>query len=427
MDYLFHKSKNGLETGFVSLPGHKTVTVLLCLRVGSKHDARTKRGTAHFIEHMLFKGTKNRPLLTQLEREIERLGGFFNAFTVKEFTWFYIKLLNKDLEKAVDVLHDVLLNSLFLPTEVEKEKQIILEEINRYNDSPPDMIEDIFEKGIYGDQPIAWPSYGDPTTIKKLKYEDLLTFFKKFYVATNATIVVAGDINTKSTSKLIDKYFSDFPTGKPIKDVKTVLTKNVARKIIIKNEKLSQSQIALGVRAFQIDHKNHYVTKLIAILLGGSMSARLFKRLREELGLVYDVYTMSESRKNDGYLVSYTGADKKNVRKTVKEIIKEYEKFKYQEVEAQELEDAKSFLLNKKKILFESSDFIALDLAKRIIFKKKAMTTKDYQKEINKVTSQDIMRVANEIFVNENLCLAIIGDVTKRDREVFRELLKFKK
>ncbi len=339
MKYYFHKLKNGLRVGIASIPGDKTATALLSFRVSSKNDPDSKRGIAHFIEHMLFKGTKNRPKLTQVERAIERLGGIFNGFTVKEFTWFYIKLLRNDLEKALNILHDVALNSLFLPSELEKEKQVILEEINIYNDSPSGLLEDLFEQCLYDDQPIARLTLGDIKTIKKFKSDDLIDFFKKFYVVSNAAVTIAGGIDIQQSFKLAEKYFSDLSSGEDVKDIR-VVEKQLSPKVIVKHKNISQTQIALGVRAFALNHEDHYPAKLIAILLGGNMSSRLFKRLREELGLVYDIYTMSESRQNAGYLATYTGAEKKNIAATVKEILKEYKRLEYQEVEKDELEDA---------------------------------------------------------------------------------------
>jgi len=424
MEYHFHRLKNNLRVGTASLPGDGTATVLLIFKVGSKNDPVTKRGIAHCVEHMLFKGTKNRPARAQVERDIERLGGYFNGFTVKGFSWFYIKLLRKDLEKAIDVLHDVMLNSLFLPSELEREKRVILEEINNYNDSPADIAEDIFEKCLYGNESIAWPTLGEPKMIKKFKDTDLTGFFKKFYVAENAALIIAGGVSPEETLRLAEYYFSDFPSGKKMID-EAIIEKQIAPKIIVRCKKIDQSQIALGARAFSLDHKNHYPAKLIAILLGGNMSARLFVRLREELGLVYDINTMSEAKKDTGYLATYTGLKKNNIIIAVWEILRAQERLKHQEVDKNELEDAKNFLLNKRRILYENSDFVALDLAKRIIFKKRAVTFDNYQKEVKKVSSTDIKRVANDIFKNQNLNLAVVGPINKNEENKYKKILNF--
>lgn len=420
----FRQLKNSLRIGVAPIPGDKTVTAILSFHVGSKYDPEFKKGTAHFIEHMLFKGTKNRPELTQVERDIERLGGYFNAYTVKEFTWFYIKILRKDLEMALDVLQDIVSNSLFLPKEFEKEKQVIIEEINIYNDSPAELIKDLFEKCLYYNQPISHSVLGTAETIKKIKNSDLTDFFKKFYTASNTVLTVAGGIDPQKTLKLCERYFSNL-SGKTKSAQIKEKDKQTSPQMLVQYKKIDQSQIALGVRTFQLVHKDHYHAKLIAILLGGNMSARLFKRMREELALVYDVLTMSESRPSTGYLTTYTGLQKDNIPKVLKEILGEYKRLKYEAVDNNELDDAKRFLLNKKKILCENSDFVALDLAKRILFKKRAITFEQYQKQIEKITPEDIVRVADKIFSDDNLNLAIIGQVNKKDENEYKRLLTF--
>ncbi len=422
--YYFRQLKNGLEVGVAPVEGDETATILLSFRVGSKHEPKLKNGIAHFIEHMFFKGTRNRPALTQSVREIERLGGFFNGFTVKEFSWLYIKLLNNDLEKAMEVLQDAVTNPLFLPKEFEKEKQIILEEINIYHDSAGDLVEDLFDKCLYGEQSLAWPTLGEPKIIKNLKKSDLIDFFKEFYVAPNAALTIAGGIDPSKSLELAEKYFSDLPSGKKLNNIE-MFEKQTAPQALVRYKKIKQSQIALGVRTFHLNHQDHYTAKLIAILLGGNMSARLFTRLREELGLVYEINTMSESRTNTGYLATYTGLEKSNISKSIKEIVNEYKKLTGRKIKETELTDAKNFLLNKKMILSRDSEFVALDLAKRLIFKKKAIIPEQYRKQIEEVSPEDILRVADNIFKNEGLNLAIVGSIKEKDKDKYAQILHF--
>lgn len=424
MRYFYYQLSNDLRVGIVPIKKNDVVSVVVCVNAGSGSDPESKKGLAHFLEHMFFKGTKKRPELTQLEREIERLGGSFDAYTTKEFTWFAIKLLKNDLEKALEILGDALKNSLFLEKEINKEKQVILEEINIYNDSPSDIAEDLFDECLFGSDSTGWGIMGKKETINRVKRADIVKFFKEFYVSENIVVSIAGDIESEDVILLIEKYFSDIPKGRQyLKKQNNFFQRKPKISLVKKNS--HQVQIVFGARAFSIGHADHYVAKLIAIILGGNMSARLFKKLREESGIVYDIRTMSESRKQAGYIATFTGMEKKNIIKAVQEILSEYKKLKTEKISDSELEDAKKYLINRKIILCEDSYFAALDIAKRIIFKKSDKTLEEYKEKISKISAEDIQRVSRGIFVKNNLNLAIVGPIKKEEINKLQKIIMF--
>lgn len=422
MRYQYHQLENGLTVGIGSLSGSTVVTVLFAVFSGSKQDRPGKTGTAHFVEHMLFKGTRARPELAQVEREIERLGGTFNGFTVKDFTWFVAKVLNTDLPHVLEIFHDITTQPLFDSKEIEKEKQVVLEELKIYNDTASNYLQDVFDETLFSDTPNARTIIGTQETINNINRSDLVHFFRKHYVGGNAAIVITGGMNPEDVLNKVQTLFSDFPAGTVEPPIPYV---GAQRKplLVIRPKKFGQVQIAFGVRTPNILHPDHYVTKLMAILLGGNMSARLFLRLREELGIVYDVSCMAEARTDIGYFITYTGTDSRNVKTVTKEILDAYKTLVDEPISERELEDVKNHLINKKKILCEDSYFLALDIAKRIIFHKTDRTLEEYETAVRKITVEDIHRVARDIIVGANLTLVLSGRVSPQTRSQLRWLL----
>ncbi|MFA7319247.1 MAG: pitrilysin family protein [Parcubacteria group bacterium] len=421
MKYHYHTLKNGLRVGIVPMKEAGIVTIIFMVNAGSRFDQKEHNGVAHFTEHMLFKGTKKRPQTAQIEREIEQLGGIFNAFTTKEFTWFSIKLLKKDIELALDVLSDMLTEPLLLEEQIIKERRVILEELHIFKDSPSDIVDDLFYKCLYHKDPLAHPIVGIEKSIRLIRREHILAFFKKYYCAKNTALTIAGDIEDKDCLKLAQRFFSKMPVGIAIKDG-IIKRDSTGSKVHFKHRPSEQVYLAVGVPAYSIKHPDHHACKIIALLLGGNMSTRLFMKLREELGLVYDVMTVAEAKKNSGYLVTYTGVEKKHLEKTIELIIAAYKRLKNEPVAQKELTDAKNFLIDKKKISFEDSSLVAMDIAKRIIFDKNEKNVEDYQKEINKITPDDLLRVARKIFTPKKLNIAMVGPISSDQVEKIERL-----
>jgi len=422
MNYHYHTLRNGLRVGIVPMKEAGIITIIFMVNAGSRLDRKEHSGVAHFTEHMLFKGTKKRAGVAEIEREIEQVGGSFNAFTTKEFTWFSIKILKKDIARAFDVMSDMLSNPLFSEDQIKKERRVILEERHIYNDSPQDMVDDLFHKCLYHKHPLARPIVGMDKSINNIEKKHIASFFKRYYGAKNSTLAIAGDITDQEGLHLAKHFFSAIRSGKK-RPRNKIYRAHSTPSIHIKHQASEQVHIALGVPAYDIKHPDHHVCKVIALLLGGNMSTRLFIQLREELGLVYDVLTVAEAKKISGYLVTFTGTEKNKLERTISLIVDAYKTLKTEKVPTKELEMAKGFLADKKRISFEDSYLVAMDIAKRIIFDKNEKNIQEYQKEIKKITADDILRVAQKIFTADKINIALVGPIDNIQKRRVKQLL----
>lgn len=413
------KLANGLRTIIIPVSGTKTATVLIMVGTGSKYENKNNNGISHFLEHMFFKGTEKRPTATAISSELDGIGGEYNAFTGKEITGYYAKVDAEKIEVALDVLSDMLLNSQFDEEEIKREKGVIIEEINMYEDNPLMHIEDVFEECLYGDQPAGWETIGTKENIVKMKRDDFVNYIKSQYGTKSAVVAVAGKIDRKTTA-LINKYFSKFPKNKFI-DKGKIKDVQAEPSVKIKNKKTDQAHISLGVRAYKAGHKDEYILKAISILLGGSMSSRLFINLRERNGLAYYVRTGTEFYTDSGYMTTQAGVPVDKIEDAIKIIASEYKRLKDELVDKNELEKVMDMIKGKLVIQMEASEANANWYARQVIMNKKISAPEEYLKKIKQVKPKDIMRVAREVFRNEKLNLAVIGPY--EESEKFKKLL----
>lgn len=414
------KLKNNLRLVTVPVQGTKTATVLVLVGTGARHETRENNGISHFLEHMAFKGTEKRPTTLAISSVLDSIGGEFNAFTSKESTGYYAKVNALKTETAIDVVSDMVLNSKFESEEIEREKGTIIEEINMYQDTPMYHIEDLFEGCLYGDQPMGWETAGSKENIKKFQRENFIDYLNTQYGSQNIVVCVAGKID-KKTVRLIEKYFSPFKKTK-LKDKLPVVEKQEKQKSLVEYKKTDQAHISLGVRAYKMCHKNEYALKVMAILLGGSLSSRITINLRERRGLAYYVRTGSEFYTDTGYMTTQAGVPVDKVKESIAIILEEYKKMKTELVGKEELQRIKDLINGRVAIQLESSDSNANWFAKQLLLQNKIVTPDEYLKKINKVSSKDLMRVANDIFVNNKLNFAVIGPYD--DKKEFDGLLK---
>lgn len=405
------KLKNGLRYINIPISGTKTATILVIVGTGSKYENKKNNGISHFLEHMFFKGTKKRPDTLAISSELDSMGAEFNAFTSKEYTGYWIKVDSDKLELAIDIVSDILLNSKFDTKEIEKEKGVIVEEMNMYRDNPMMFIEDLFEECLYGDQPAGWDTIGTKKNIAAFKRKDFMDYFKSQYGVQNTIVCVAGSLK-KGIKSQVEKYFKKLD-GAKFKDKKPVQEKQDAPKIKVHYKKTDQTNLSLGVRAMPINHKDEYVLKVLSILLGGSMSSRLFMELREKRGLAYYVRTSAEFYTDTGYLTTQAGVPVKRLEESIKTILNEYKKLTTKLVSEKELQRVKDLFKGRMAIFQEASDNVASWHGQHIILRGKVITPDEFIKNVLKVKPEDIRRVANEIFVNDGLNLAIIGPYKK--------------
>jgi len=406
----------------VPMDNCQTFTILVIVATGSKFETAPERGVSHFLEHMFFKGTTRRPTTLAISSELDAIGGEYNAFTSKESTAFYVKCAADQAEVAFDVLSDMLLNSLFAAEEIEKERGVIIEEINMYEDNPLMHLDDVFERVFYGDTPAGWDTAGSKETVGSLKRENLISYWQSHYSHSRTIICLAGNL-PHDINDLVNKYFGAWPTSFHFRNKLPIIDTQRKPQLLVENKATDQLHLALGVKAFPYGHKDELPTKLLATILGGTMSSRLFLEIRERRGLAYYVRTDAETYTDSGYLVTKAGIKKDSLPLVIAMILQEYKKLATELVEENELERVKKFLAGRLILGLEGSD----DLARWYGYQQALRlgqgdnqssldTPQQYLTKLNSVTSAEIQEVARQIFVNENLNLAIIGPVANQDK-----------
>ncbi|MFC1678216.1 M16 family metallopeptidase [Patescibacteria group bacterium] len=416
--------QNGLRLITLPMKGTRAVTALVMIGTGSKYETRKNSGISHFLEHMFFKGTEKRPSAMAIASTLDGIGAEYNAFTGKEYTGYWVKAEAGKIKLAMDVVSDMLLNIKLEQEEIEREKGVIVEELNMYQDNPIMHIEDVFETCLYGDTPAGWDTIGTRETIMSFGRQDFTQYFQSQYAPHNTIVSLVGNIDHAQAKRLAEKYFSTpkfIERGRDFQEKKKVREKQARPQIKLHYKKTDQAHLSLGVRTVGYDHKEKLIIKLLSIILGGSMSSRMFINLRERNGLAYYVRTGTESYTDCGYLTTRAGVPVAKLPQALKIILSEYRKIKNNLVGPEELKRNKDLLKGRVTLQLEASDNQAdwygrqatlLDTIKRTKRNKKALnllTPEKYFKLIEGISSKDIQRVARKVFVNKGLNLAIIG------------------
>ncbi len=415
--------KNGLRILAVPVKNAKSVTVLILVGTGSKYETKDINGLSHFLEHMFFKGTKKRPTTLKISETLDMIGGAYNAFTSKEVTGFWAKVDKKHTDVALDWISDMFLNSKFEEVEIEREKGVVIEEANMYLDMPQSYVSEIFEELLYGDQPAGWRIVGEKENILAYNREKLIAYYKDHYASHNTVVCVAGDISAKKIEQKIQKYFSGIEKSEaPKKEV----TKEEQLKpaILVHYKKTDQTHFCLGVRAYDMFDKRKYALSLLAIMLGGNMSSRLFISVRERHGLGYYVHTSIDSTTDTGFLVTQTGIKNGNLEKAVGLILKEYQDFKENKVSLRELKKAKDYLRGSMSLALDTTDAQASFYATQEVMEGRTDSPEQKLKMIDKVTVGDIKKLAEEIFITEKLNFSVIGPIEEKEKEMIESILK---
>ncbi len=416
--------KNGLNIITVPMEGTKTATVFVMIGTGSRFETEKISGISHYLEHLFFKGTKKRPNTLIISEELERLGAEFNAFTSKEYTGFYIKVPAFHLDVALDVISDMLFNSLFLSKEIERERGTIQEEIKMVKDDPPRYVADLFETLLYGNSPMGREIIGTPETVNLINRKEIINYFKKHYVADNATLVIAGSVENKKALRKAKKYFQDFTDGKR-KEITKVNENQDKPEILIYPKETNQIHLSVGVRGYSTKHQDKYALTLLSTILGGGMSSRLFISVRERLGLAYYVFSSPEFYTDTGYFTSQAGVDIKNIEKAIKVILSEYRRIAKNGVTKEELKKVKDQIRSRTIMRLESSSAMANYFADQELLTEEILIPEEKFFLLNKVTSNDIKRVAEDIFKDKNLNLVLVGPFKAKDKKKFEKILKF--
>ncbi|MFH1582999.1 MAG: pitrilysin family protein [Candidatus Falkowbacteria bacterium] len=424
--YKITKLPNRLEVITAPISHTKTITVLVMVATGSRFENQGNSGISHFLEHMLFKGTKKRPTTLKISSELDRVGGEFNAFTGKEYTGYFVKVEASRLPLALDVLSDMLLNSKLEPAEIEREKGVIIEELNMYLDNPLIYIEDLFEECLYGDTPAGRNTIGTKETILKMDRKKILDYIGAQYGSDKMIISLSGGLKP-GAGKLINKYFNNF-FKKDYREKLKINDKQNKPKLNLFYKRTDQAHLSLGVRTYAYGSPDEITAKIISIILGGTMSSRLFTELRERRGLAYYIRTHNEAYTDSGYLTTQAGVPIAKLTQAIKIILAEYKKMTERLVSPEELNRVRECLIGRTILNLESSDSLANWYARQgILFKEQnntgeILTPEKYYARIKKVTAANIRRAAKEIFVKQKLNLAVIGPY--KEKQEFEKMLK---
>jgi len=412
---------NGLRIITVPQKNTQAVTVLVLVGTGSKYEKKETNGISHFVEHMFFKGTKKRPEAINVAEILDRVGGIYNAFTGEEYTGYFAKVDSLHLDLALDWVSDIYFNSLLSKKEIEKEKGVIIQEINMFQDHPMTYVNILWSKLLYGDQPAGWPISGTKESVSKISRENLLSYMKKQYVASNTIVCISGNIDVLKTIGKVKKYFSKIKTFTPFKKPQVFETQ-IKPECLLMEKKTDQTHLCLGTRAYNIFHPQRYIQELLGIILGGMMSSRLFVEIREKLGLAYYISASSSSDQDTGELVTQAGIHNQKVEKGIVAILKEYKKITQVKVPEKELKKAKDHLKGKMALLLEASDAQASFYGAQELLEKRILTPEEIYKEVDKVSQTDIQKLARDVFQPQKLNLALIGPF--KDKKIFEKILK---
>lgn len=421
--YHKHTLTNGLTLLAIPMPSVKSVTGLLLVGAGSRYEDKRINGLSHFLEHMPAKGTKKRPTALAIAEEIDSVGGENNAFTGKEYTGYYIKAAQTHLEMIVDVLSDMVLNPLLREKDIEKERGVILEEINMYEDMPPWKIGKNFERLLYGDTPLGRQTIGTKENIRKTRREDFVKFLAAWYRPENAVFAVAGGVEEAQVKELVEEKFGEWSCDMGrIGRIGRIKDKQGKPEAAVEKKKTEQSHIVLGVRAYKREHPRRYALGVLATILGGGMSSRLFQEVREKRGLAYYVRAAAQRYRDVGYLAASAGVDKERIEEAIRVILGEFGKMREIRVKEKELKKAKEYLRGNLILNLEDSQEVAELYGSSWILERKVRTPEEILGKIDKVTAAEVQEVAREIFIEEKLNMAVIGPFEDKDR--FKNLLQ---
>lgn len=401
-----HVLDNGLRVLTANLPYAQSVTCMVMLAAGSRYETAETNGIAHFSEHMFFKGTERRPTARQIAGEIDAIGGEFNAFTGKEYTAYYVKCAAEHRDVALDVLVDMLRNSRFAAEEIEREKGVIVEEMNMYFDTPRDYIGGVYEELLYGDQPLGWDIIGRRETVRGAKRDTFMGYLDRWYKPARMVLGVAGrtgdDVLERAQELLGD--LAPAETGDP-----APAQPHANGRVKVFTKQSDQAHICLGVHSYPLEHPDRYPLQLLATVLGGGMSSRLFTEVRERRGLAYYVFGVNHSYTDAGSLYAQAGVDINRIDEAVGTIAAELRTIAAEPVPAAELEKARSFAKGRFVLSLESPQGLILYGMRKEVLERRVPDPEEILAALDAVTAEDVQRVAQDVIADDRLRLALIG------------------
>ena len=411
---------NGVRLLGAPMPQVQSVACFIMFAAGSRYETPETSGIAHFAEHMFFKGTERRPTAQQIGNELDGIGAEFNAFTSKEYTGYYVKCAAEHREHAFDVLVDMLRHSKFEPEEIEREKGVIVEEMNMYFDTPRDYISGVYHQLLYGDTPLGWDIIGRKETVRGATRETFLDYVNTWYRGERMVVGVAGNY-PESVRDEIESLLSEVQPGAPERPPSVEVGNGAGPRVKVHSKESDQAHVCMGVPSYQLDHPDRYALQLVGTVLGTGMSSRLFTEVRERRGLAYYVFATNHSYTDTGTLYSQAGVDINRIDEAIETIARELKKIAAEPVPAEELEKAKNVAKGRFVLQTESPHGMIMFGLRREVLEGRATEPEEVLADIDKVTADDVRRVAQDVLGGDGLNLALIGPFDDGSR--FEQLL----
>lgn len=410
--------KNGIRVVMEYIPYVNSISIGAWIGSGSRYENINNNGVAHFIEHIIFKGTKNRTA-KKIAEDIEELGGQINAFTGKEATCFYVKMLDEHFDVGIDVLSDMLFNSNFFEQDIEKEKSVIQEEINMYEDSPEDLVADILSVAAFKDDPISFPILGSDKNIKDMNKEKILDYFNKTYVPCNMVISIAGNYNEKDIINKLEEKFGMYESKNKFE---ADLTKPpVQKNILVKNKDIEQIHIALTFNGIELGNDRLYALLVLNNYFGGGTSSRLFQKLREEEGYVYTIYSYPSAYRKLGVFNVYFALNEQYIKNAIDLIYEEIDEMLKNKLDSETIRKSKEQLKGNYILGLESISSRMFGMGKSELMFKKVYEPKEILDKIDMITDNDVNELIDETFKDGILCAAAVGRNLNEER--FKKIL----
>jgi predicted Zn-dependent peptidase len=402
-----HDFDNGLCLLMEPMPAVRSVSLGAWLTRGSRHEGADRAGIAHFVEHMLFKGTASRTA-EAIAQEIDSIGGQLDAFTAKEYAGYYVKVLDEHLPRAVDLLSDLLLNPAFEGEEIRREQSVVLEEIKMVEDTPDDLVHEVFTANFWPGHPLGRPILGTAESVSAIDAPALREYFTGVYTAGNLIVSAAGSIDTAAVRDLIGEAFASLGAGG---DSLRTSAPSVAARVEVRDKDLEQAHLCLGTRGYPQSHEDRYATYVLNTVLGGSMSSRLFQNIREKRGLAYAVSSGLTAYRDAGVLTVYVGCDGASVAEVVDLVVGELRGFRLTPMPAEELQRAKDHLKGSCVLGLESTTSRMSHLAQCEMYFGRQVPLSETLAGIESVTAGDVQRVAADLFGSGSLAATLVGPV----------------
>jgi len=413
---------NGLKVVTNRMVDFHSLALGLWIKTGGRYEGKDDQGVSHFMEHMLFKGTKRRSC-QQLKQAIEAKGGIFNAFTAEEYVCYYVKILSEQLDVASDVLTDMVLNSTFDGGNIEKERKVIFEELRMYLDLPMQYVHDLLDELIWPNHPLGMSLVGTYDTVGSIKRSDLIRRKEGFHLPNNIIVAACGNIDHDSFVSKVNKLFKKTRPGKSClpEKVRPALSRPRTK---FYHKDTEQTHICVGTRALSRQHPERLALALLNIILGGNMSSRLFNEIREKRSLAYEIGSSLKQYRDTGSFFVHAGVDNRKVKDAISVIIHELKKVQAKPVSKKELDMAREYYRSGLLMMLESTMSNMLFLGEQIASIGKIDTKDKILHELAKVDIDMINNVSRRIFLNKNLKLAMIGPQEDKEKEAIEKLLR---